>query len=355
MEFELKPDYEKTQERFDAFFEREIVDRPPVTIPLWKEGAVLPEKEYASQRDRWLDIDFRVEYDVKRMEGTEWFADAIPVAWPNMGPEIFSAWMGCGYEFGETTTWSTPAITGWDEPYHVQFDPGHPLFRAVDRYTDMLIERGRGRFIVGLTDFHSGGDHVAALRDPQELAIDMLENEDRVKEELRKGAEAFFPLYDYFYDKIAAAGMPASTWTPISYRGKFYVPSNDFSCMVSTDMFERVFLPGIIEECRHYDRSIYHLDGPGALRHLDVLLDIPELNAIQWVPGANNEEFCRWIDVCQRIQQGGKALEITAIDASELPLAFENLKREGVWFGNITGIQNREHAEYVLRRIERWQ
>jgi hypothetical protein len=39
-----------------------------------------------------------------------------------------------------------------------------------------LFKAGEGHFIVGLTDFHSGGDHLAALRDPANLAIDLIEN-----------------------------------------------------------------------------------------------------------------------------------------------------------------------------------
>ncbi len=56
-------------------------------------------------------------------------------------------------------------------------------------------------------------------------------------------------------------------------------------------MFEEVFLPGIIEECSFYERTIYHLAGPGALKHLDSLLEIKELDAIQWVAWTHNIIF----------------------------------------------------------------
>ena len=70
--------------------------------------------------------------------------------------------------------------------------------------------------------------------------------------------------------------------------------------MISTRMFEDVFLPGLVDECRFLDRSIYHLDGPGALRHLDSILAIPELDALQWVFGAGNEGFHRWVEVYRK-------------------------------------------------------
>ena len=47
MELLYKPDYDKTLARFEAFWEREIVDRPPVTLALPKEGRFdpLPKRE----------------------------------------------------------------------------------------------------------------------------------------------------------------------------------------------------------------------------------------------------------------------------------------------------------------------
>jgi len=99
----------------------------------------------------------------------------------------------------------------------------------------------------------------------------------------------------YLSEKLKAAGQPITSWTPLVSDGRYYIPSNDFSIMVSKAMYDDVFLPGIRRECQFLDHSIYHLDGPGALRHLDSLLAIPELDALQWVFGAGNEGFSRWV------------------------------------------------------------
>ena len=148
--------------------------------------------------------------------------------------------------------------------------------------------------------------------------------------------------------------MPITSWTALVHDGKFYIPSNDFSCMISREMFEEFFLPGIAEECRFYERSIYHLDGPGALRHLDSILQINELDAVQWVPGAGNEGYARWVWVYQKIQRAGKALELR-ITLDELPLVFETLEPEGVWFSHIKGISDRYTANEVIKRITAWK
>jgi hypothetical protein len=356
MEYELKPDYEAVKRRFDAFWEGEILDRTPVSIFLEKGNGErdLPRKEFASQRERWLDIDYRVDEIDARLSNAEFIGEALPVAFANMGPEIFSAWCGCGYEFGETTAWSEPAIDDWErDAPKAALDMGHPLFRKLEELTRGLIERGRGRFITSLTDFHPGGDHLAALRGPERLAMDLLDNPDAVKALLKSSQREYFLAYDHFYEMIRAEGLPATSWIPAIAEGRYYIPSNDFSCMISPAMFEAFFLPGIVEECGFYDRSIYHLDGPGALRHLDALLSIEDLDAVQWVPGAGNEGFERWIPVYRRIQEAGKGIYLSC-DASELGAVFGALKPEGVWIADLRGVGDRETADAVIKRVERW-
>ncbi len=356
MKLRLKPDYEESKKRYDAFWECEIIDRPPVSIVLPKEETKpIPTKTYASDKDRWLDVAFRAETIALHLENFEYIADSLPIAWPNMGPEIFSAWCGCDYKYGENTTWTEPCIFDWERDMgKARFDEEHPLFKKTVEFTELLLEKGRDSFIVGLTDLHPGGDHLAALRDPQQLAVDMIENVDFVKQKLADSYEEYYRVYDIFYAMLRAAEMPITSWTPLIHDGRYYIPSNDFSCMISTGMFVDVFLAGLIEECQFYERSVYHLDGPGALRHLDTLLDIQELDAVQWVCGAGNEGFARWVDVYQRIQRAGKGIQL-GITLDELPMVFETLRPEGIWFSHISGIDSKTTADRVLQRIENWK
>lgn len=112
MSFSLKPDYEQSAKRYEAFWHGEIIDRPPVSITLPAEKPKqIPQKTYATLKDRWLDVSFRAEAAAIALANSTYYADALPIVFPNIGPEIFSAWCGCGYEYGEDTTWSKPCIT----------------------------------------------------------------------------------------------------------------------------------------------------------------------------------------------------------------------------------------------------
>ena len=356
MEFSCKPDFDMAMKRHEAFWHREIIDRPPVMISLPKPGAApFPHKEYACDRDRWLDVEYRADELEHHIASTDFLYDALPTVWPNFGPEVFSAWCGCPYEFGETTTWSEPCVFDLErDSGKVRLDIEHPLFKLLVRFTELLIERGRGRFIVGLTDFHPGGDHLAALRDPMQLNIDLIDNPGWVDEMLTRSAPEYFAAYGVFYHMIREAGMPVTSWTPLAHDGTYYIPSNDFSCMISKEMFDRHFLPGIRQECMFYERSIYHLDGPDALRHLDSLLEIPELNAVQWVCGAGNEGFARWRKVYQKIQAGKKGIQLW-FDLSEIDDVFASLRPEGVFVTGVGGVRDSDMAKAVVERIAKWK
>ena len=354
--FAFKPDYERSKERIDAFWERELIDRPVVQFGLLKpaeEWAPLPPSNHATAADRWLDSEYQGELKLAQLSNQEFLGDAMPVAWPNLGPEVFASFYGCPIHFGDYgTSWTDPILDSWEQADGLQLDWESPYLHKLHEMTDILLALGKGRFITGMTDWHPGGDAVAALREPQELAVDLLTHLDEVQALLQRLEQDYFRVYGVFYEKLIGAGQPISTWTALVCERKYYVPSNDFSIMISPAMFEDVFLPGIRRECQFLDRSIYHLDGPGALRHLDAILSIPELDALQFVPGAGNEGFARWIPVYQRAQAAGKAIQVLC-RLEELDLIVDTLDPHGV-FLSVSGVPSREAAEHLLHELERW-
>lgn len=354
--FELKPDYERTQARIAAFWARDLLDRPLVQFTLYKPPEAwvpLPASHHTTPAARWTDAQYQAEWALADLSNREFLGDSLPVAWPNLGPELFSVLYGCPVEFGDYgTSWTTPILATWDDADRLQLDWEGPWLVKLHEMTGALLEAGRDTFIVGMTDWHPGGDAIAALRGPQELAIDMLEQVDAIKRLLPRLAADYYRLYDLFYAKLRGAGQPITAWTTLLDDGKFYIPSNDFSIMISTRMFEDVFLPGLVDECRFLDRSIYHLDGPGALRHLDTILGIAELDALQFVPGAGNEGFHRWVEVYRRAQAAGKAIQVFCTPA-DLPLIMQTLDPRGLLL-SMTEVGSRAVGEGVIAELEKW-
>jgi len=341
----------------DAWWDRTIIDRPVVWMTLPKATPPVPwpaKKPWPTVRDRWLDAEWNAEVAYANAVNTEWLGDAVPTWSPNLGPEVFSALFGAELEFSEDSSWSKPCLARWEDAGLLEFSGQNPWWSALHRLTEACLTRGRGVFWTGMTDWHPGGDAVAAFRDPEVLNEDMIEHADDVRRLVDRVTATFFQVYDHFAGRLEAAHQPHTNWTRIVSTRRHYVPSNDFSCMISPAMFNATFLPGLRAECQHLDRSLYHLDGPDALRHLGALLGIPELSALQWVPGAGKGPAARWMDVYRKAQSAGKAVQVTGVTPAEVPVFIEALRPEGVWL-DVIDLKTRAEADDVLRQVEDWR
>jgi len=355
MPIENIPDWEKRLARQDAFWDCEIIDRPVVFMQLSKKKPVMPYPDatkFPSIRERWLDAQYHADCALAFVLNTDFLADALPNVWPNLGPDLFCAFLGCELQFADTTSWSSPILNDYSNGDNLHFSENNFYYRKLTEMTDVLLEAGKGKFYVGYTDFHPGGDAIAALRGPEKLNFDLIENPDAVENFRKRIDRMYFDSFDLMYNRLRDAGQPCATWCNIVSSKKWTIACNDFSCMISKKMFDDVFLPGIIEECRFFEKSIYHLDGPGALQHLDSLLDIKELNAIQWVSGEGHGRASDWMHIYKRIQQAHKGMQISlAVD--ELDFFMENLRPEGLWLG-LYGIKDIETANAVMKKIGKW-
>jgi len=98
--------------------------------------------------------------------------------------------------------------------------------------------------------------------------------------------------------------------------------------------------------------NIFHVDGKGVAKNLPRLLDIPEINGIQYVQGVGDDQpIMQWIRDLQMIQQAGKSL-VVDIALDELEPFMEALKPEGVLLclAAEEGLQPQ-----IIQRVARWR
>jgi hypothetical protein len=88
------------------------------------------------------------------------------------------------------------------------------------------------------------------------------------------------------------------------------------------------------------------------VRHLDLLLETPEIHAIQWVPGAGALPMTRWIPLLQQIQDGGKSQWVGCRPDEVRPI-IEALRPEGVMINTSTSSEG--EARDLLRLVETWR
>jgi hypothetical protein len=348
------PDWEERLARQDAFWDCQVMDRPVViiTLPRVPLCAQAPTRSHPTLRDRWFDATFQAECASAWVKNTEYLGDALPFAWPNLGPEVLAACFGCELEFGEDTSWSIPCLMEWHDARSFAFSEGNPYWRKIEDLGAALLDAGRGTFYTGLTDWQANSELLASLRDPLQLNLDLVDSLEEVRELLPVYNARWNWVVNRDIDRLIANGQAITSWPGIISARRWYVAQSDFSCMISKAMFDDVFLPGVLEQIRSTDCCIYHLDGPGALRHLDSLLAIPELKAIQWVPGAGKGRTTDWLEVYRRIQAAGKAIQMW-VDLDEIEIVLEALKPEGVWV-SINGVPDRETGTAIIKRVAAW-
>lgn len=335
-ELQLKPDFGRTIDRFAAWWNCALIDRPPVTLRAAAGSRVQrrARPEPPTLRRRWMDVQYVVETAVAEMSRQIYPGDSFPIFWPNLGPEITATLFGCPLEFGPATSWSSPVVhtpQQWHTIIATPPDFTNPYWQTLEAMMRYALEICDQRFIVGITDLHGNYDILAALRDPQALCEDILDHPELIRQAGRHVADAYVAAFQRQYAMVESVGFGSTCWTSLYHPGSAYVPSCDFWCMVSPAIARDLILPDILREMQPLERSIFHLDGPQALRHLDLLLELPQLHAVQWVFGEGHGPAAAWVDVYRRILQAGKAVQVLAESPADALAVLEVLGPRGVW------------------------
>lgn len=350
------PEFPNSVARFEAWWQGELIDRPPVTLTVLPGRPYRgPTSKHATARDRWLDVEYQVEHAIAELARYDFVGDRFPIYVPDVGPELAGTLLGCELEFGEHTSWSLPIIENaeqWSDLLDRQPDFTGPSWQAIEAMTDLALERSQGRFLVGVTDLHGAFDTMAALRDPQRLCLDLVDAPERLGQVSRHLAGVFREAFDRLWSKIRAAGMGCTTWTPLYHGGPAYLPSCDFWCMLSTAMAREVILPSILEEMTILHRTLFHLDGPQALRHLNLLLALPQLDAIQWVYGDGHGQASDWLDIYRQIITAGKSVQVIASSPDDALVILRALGPHRLWLTISEPFSSIEQASAFLREIE---
>ena len=114
-------------------------------------------------------------------------------------------------------------------------------------------------------------------------------------------------------------------------------------------MYRKFVIPHLRDQMDAMQYPFFHLDGVGALNHLNSLLEIKPLRAIQWVPGSGKERIGQWYGVIQRILQAGKSVECFA-QADEVDDLVKHVGARGLLI-NVDA--NQEEAEKLMARYDK--
>jgi len=310
----LKPDWDEARERLAAWWQGRVLDRVclGVTAPRQHPGPLppAPDRSTLAPQDYYLNTDFRLREIEHHLPSRVYLGEAFPNASMDLGPGSLALYVGSAPGYTWETVWFEPwppAAQG-ALPEYREDDPtwvGHQaLLRA-------LAKAGRGRYLANIPDLIEGLDIISALRGPTHLLFDLVDRPQWVHACQERLLELYFRYYDRCYDicRTPDGGVSFTAfqvWAP----GRMAKLQCDFSAMISPGMFHEFQTPYLRRQCQRLDYTVYHWDGPCAIQHLDELLSIPELTAIQWTPGAGHPDVWheRWFPLYKRIREAGKGL-----------------------------------------------
>jgi hypothetical protein len=337
-------------DRYYRTFKRENHDRPVLNIsyPIDpKKHAVLPPAP-PNIRDQWFDFEWRLDCHERQLENTGFMLEGFPHFNCNLGPDILAACTGSELDFAPGTSWAKFRVKDWKETPPIRFQPDGYYWKEMARFLTLSATRGAGRWLTQSGDLHSNGDGLAALRGPQDLLMDLFDCPVEIHKRLAECHAVYEAMLQAHFDILhPLSGGFNSSWCSAAVKGRFATIQNDFCCMVGPGQFDEFFKDYVEKEAAFLDCCIYHLDGPGAIRHLDSICQAPHLDLIQWVPGDGNKPVCQWPDLLKRIQSLGKGLWLYGTAGEQLEM-MEFLKPEGclynVWVGS------REEAEAFAKK-----
>lgn len=320
---------------------REVMEAPPPA---------------ANVRDIYLNASMRAKrahYSLSRSESP---LDVLPTADTDMGPGSLALFLGCEPGFSPETVWFEPCWMEVEDPESLPpltFNPENRWWKLTEETVRASAELGRGRYFTGCPDLVENVDILSSLREPQRLMLDMVERpewvEQKVREITRVWCEAYNRIYDIIKQNDGGSMFGAfRVWGP----GKTAKLQCDASAMFSPEMFDQFVVPELTAQCEWLDNSLYHLDGTQAMGHLESLLAIEALDAIEWTPQAGIETGgnARWYPLYRRILEAGKSVQIMSVHHGEIAPLLNAIGTQGVYF--MTSLNSMDEVREVSRIVK---
>jgi 5-methyltetrahydrofolate--homocysteine methyltransferase len=316
-----KEDIKEAKERWNAWWDHELIDRPCISYWGPRPGQKITAEEVNTTFDFWClaknwdAIDHCMDIFDNISKKVDFGGENIPSFFPNYGPGIMASVLGVEpvYKDDANTVWFSRE-TSIDEIVSLlesaELNNNNPWYERLTRITEIAARRAGKDFCVAMTDLGGVLDILSSFLGPEKLIINMKRHPDIIDSCREIILEKLLKMYDDLQAIIEHHGDGCMSWMPLWCSKRWYPLQCDFSAMLNPNWFKRIALPDIIAQAEHMDYSIYHLDGPYALKFLDDLLNVPSITGIQWVPGAGIEPTSndRWIPIYKKVQAAGKSV-----------------------------------------------
>lgn len=321
--------------------------RTPCLLMTTPDPTSLPVPDTDNLEKYWFDVDWGLKTALQRIASQRYHGVALPYHWPDWGASTFAGVLGARMEMvRKETFWAYPVCTRLEDVLEIHLGNDNLFARIVNEMTRRSVACSRDHHFVACYPIVGIADILAGLYGTEELLLAMIEQPAAVERAMQHVTRLWLEEFDRVSRLIESGGNPGHmTWMAIWAPGRACAFQEDFSYMISRQMYRQFCLPPLLDLIDSLDYPMYHLDGAGALTHLDTLLDIPRLRAIQWVPGAGREAVAQWYPLTRRILDAGKSVEVFA-RPEEVPELVREVGPRGLLIhcGEVT----EEEADWLL-------
>jgi len=340
---ELRRDFSEAAKRWEAWWRFES-DRPILAGAVAKR-ANDPDLARGKAFDLIHDPEAWFAIRERQVAALYWIDQTVPSIRADIGPVSMGAFLGAPLHFAaeDQTSWQTPILTGqWDGEVP-DLDESNPWLRTVLDLEALIAERGAGRYLVCLPDLSGAIDTLANLRGTEQLLLDLYDRPEAVVAAASALNDRWARVFELMYETITSRGNAVTTWLSAWTEATYSLPTCDFDYMIGVEQFRDFCLPSLVEQARISGRCALHTDGPGAIKHMDLLAETPEIGVIQFTPGAGTPSALEWLDTWRMLQDAGKPLAL-ACPAEEVPELCRKLDPHGLMM-LVQGVKSVSHAK----------
>lgn len=325
---QLCPQFPVLARRHEAWWNHDLLDRPLFlgTANTNPSQAITRRLELLHDPDAWLAAK---QADMRQ---TQYVGDALPNIRVDFGPVMLGGLLGGAVWFESDTTWTEAFIKDdWSNAPGGCIPDDGPWWNLLRLLLARVAEDAAGRYLLCTPDLGGSADLMLNLRGSSQLCVDVVDQPQRVRAAIDAVYPAWRRAFCELYRIATAAGAGLIHWLGLWSDVPYMIPACDFSFMIGPEAFERVCLPDIARQAATVGRAVFHLDGPGAARHIDALLEVPHIQAVQFTPGSGAPSALPWVEMFRKIQQKGRSVLIVA-PAEEVMQLCDALNPRGLAF-----------------------
>ncbi|MFV0528890.1 MAG: trimethylamine corrinoid protein 2 [Lachnospiraceae bacterium] len=272
----------------------------------------LPEElKWADMEDKYQNAERIVARYRHFCETHEFLGESFPNLNVDFGPGSLASYLGSDIGFSEDTVWFKHCLDGWDDVPDFKFDPENEWYQKHIKLVKECRALVGDDFYVDMPDLMENVDVLASLRGAQDMIYDMIDEPEITQERIDQITAIYYDYFNSFYDIIKGAeGGNAYTVFQIWGPGKTVKLQCDFSAMMSPDNFREFIQESLRTQAEKADQVLYHLDGPDAIRHMDALMEIDGIDALQWTSGDAGPDGTLedWDVIYDKARAAGKSL-----------------------------------------------